>query len=300
MTPMHTLIANQHTDTSPVNPGMLDERLASEPFQILELNNILQTTLDTDELLRLFMQGLHSHVEFDGLRYRHPGRQLDILKGKQARNSVAYDLNVNNQSLGEMSFFRIRAFREEDLTILENLLAALFYPLRNSLEYQRVLNQSLTDPLTGANNRAAMDMVLKREVQLAQRVNAPLSILLLDIDHFKKVNDNYGHPSGDLCLQAVAACIEKTIRGSDLLFRCGGEEFLVLVSQTEPPGEQQLAERIRENVEKLSLPTPGHQITVSLGVAGVEKNDSVESLYARADRRLYQAKRNGRNQVVCG
>ncbi len=295
MNPMHTLMANEHTKTASITPGIISER---QPFQVLELTSILQTTLDTDELLRLFMQGLQSHVEFDGLRYRHPGRQLDILKGKKTRNSVSYNLNVSDQSLGEMTFFRSRAFKEEDLISLENLLAALFYPLRNSLEYQRVLNQSLTDPLTGVNNRAAMDMVLKREVHLAQRMGASLSVLLLDIDHFKKVNDNFGHPTGDLCLQAVAACIEKTIRGSDLLFRCGGEEFLILVSQTEPPGDQLLAERIRENIEKLSLPTPGHQITASLGVAHAAKEDTVESLYARADQCLYQAKRDGRNRVI--
>ncbi len=300
MTIVYQPMANDSSKTSTLTAGMIQGgRGAQPPFQALELTSVLQTTLDLDELITLFVRELQAHVDFDGLRYLHPPLGLDILDGKQARNNIAYNLTISEQNLGEFTFYRARAFRNPEITTLENMLAALFYPLRNTLEYRRVLHQSLTDPLTGANNRAAMDMVLKRELQLAQRKTMPLAIILLDIDHFKQVNDTYGHPAGDHCLQAVANCIQETIRGSDLYFRCGGEEFLVLLSQTEPTGANLLAERIREGVAHLSLPAVGgHHLTISLGVTNLRQDDTVESLYTRADSGLYKAKHSGRNRVV--
>lgn len=301
MTTVYPLMANDPTDTTTLNAGMLQAGQGVQPpFEALELNSVLQTTLDLGELINLFMRELQAHVEFDGLRYQHASQGLDLEKGGRARHSLSYKLSVSEQNLGELTFYRSRMFRNPEIATLENMLAALFYPLRNTLEYRRVLMMSLTDPLTGANNRAAMDMVLKREVQLSQRTKTPLAIILLDIDHFKTVNDTYGHPAGDVCLQAVAACIQETIRGSDLFFRCGGEEFLVLLSLTEPPGATHLAERIRESIARLSLPAVGdHHLTASLGVANLLGQDTVQSLYARADSGLYAAKKAGRNQVVC-
>jgi diguanylate cyclase (GGDEF)-like protein len=112
------------------------------------------------------------------------------------------------------------------------------------------------------------------------------------------INDTFGHSAGDLCLQAVANCINDSIRVSDLLFRCGGEEFLVLLSQTEHEGAFQLAERIREHVRDLTLPIVGDTpLTVSLGVTQLRLQDDMRSLYDRADNALYQAKRSGRNRV---
>ncbi len=301
MTTAYRLMANESPNISTLNAGMLQGgRGVQPPFQALELTGVLQTTLDLGELIALFMRELQALVDFDGLRYLHPHQGLDIIEGKRARNSIAYNLVISEQHLGELIFYRARTFHDDEIATLENMVAALFYPLRNTLEYRRVLLQSLTDPLTGANNRAAMDMVLGREVRLALRTDMPLAVILLDIDHFKKVNDTYGHPAGDICLQAVAGCIHDTIRGSDLYFRCGGEEFLILLSQTEPPGAQNLADRIRENIAVLSLPAvAGHHLTASLGVTYLRREDAVDSLYARVDSRLYEAKHGGRNRVVC-
>jgi diguanylate cyclase (GGDEF)-like protein len=292
-------MANDYSTSASLNAGLMDDTAdAPRPSRALELTGVLQTTLDLAELIGLFMREMQAQVEFDGLRYLSPEQDLEVTRGRVALHSVTYELTVREQRLGELRFFRARPFLPEDLRALEDLLVALLYPLRNSLAYRRALLSALVDPLTGVNNRAAMDVVLRREVELARRRGSSLAVILLDIDHFKQVNDTYGHPTGDACLQAVAHCVQDSIRLSDLLFRCGGEEFLVLLSQTEPEGAAQLAERIRHNVSQMRLPAIGkHRLTVSLGVAELGVHDGVADVYERADRALYQAKHGGRNRV---
>jgi len=299
MTTAPRLMSNDFSTLYPITGGLLPGDDKAPPITgTLELTQVLQTTLDLDELLTILMQELKTHVTFDGLRYSNSALCIDLSKGEIARHSVTYKLTIQDHVLGEIGFTRSRKFRSAEMHLLENLLAALIYPLRNSLEYQRVLHQALIDPLTGANNRAAMDMVLQREVELARRNKQPLSVLLLDIDFFKLVNDTYGHSAGDLCLQAVAGCVQDSIRGSDLLFRCGGEEFLVLLSQTRQDGATLLAERVRQNVAELTLKaTGGERISVSLGVSEMLGEDTVQSLFERTDKALYKAKRTGRNKV---
>lgn len=299
MTSVYRLMANDFSHPTMLSRGLFDnENGVHPPFRALELASVLQTTLDIGELMGLLMQEMQSHVEFEGLRYRDSEQNLEITKGKADRHVVSFTLTIKGQTLGEISFSRPNAFSDDEMRTFEDLLIALLYPLRNTLEHRKALLSALIDPLTGVNNRAAMDVVMKREVELAKRQQSNLSVILLDIDYFKKVNDTYGHSAGDLCLQSVAQCIGESIRGSDLLFRCGGEEFLVLLSQTELEGATQLAERIRIHVSSLNLPVVGETpLTVSLGVAELTAQDDVASIYERADRALYQAKRSGRNQV---
>lgn len=280
--------------------ALYEDPLGIQPrFQVLELAGLLQTTLDLGELLGLFLRGLQAHVEFDGIRYRHPDQGIELTKGLASGHSLAYTLNIKGQPLGEVSFYRTYTpFGRDEVQTLEGLLAALLYPLRNTLQYRSALLSASLDPLTQVGNRAAMDRVLQREVELARRQTSPLSVILLDIDHFKQINDTHGHRAGDCCLQAVAKCVQDSIRGSDLLFRCGGEEFLVLLSQTQRDGALQLAERVRRQVQDLVLPANGQgHLSISLGVTALQPEDVVSSLYERADQALYRAKQGGRNRV---
>lgn len=292
-------MTNDFSNLYPISGNFLaNHGKVPPPSGMLELTQVLQSTLDINDLIGLLKQELQAQVAFDGLRYQHPEQNVDLTRGKQRPHSALYKLTIEGHSLGEVTFYRAKSFQNSELQTLENLLAALIYPLRNTLEYQRVLHMALIDPLTGANNRASMDMALRREVELSRRNHSSLAVILLDIDYFKKVNDTYGHSVGDLCLQAVAGCVQDSIRGSDLLFRCGGEEFLVLLSQTDLVGAGQLAERIRSHVAELSLNAlGGNKLTVSMGVSEIKPEDSVQSLYERCDTALYKAKNNGRNRV---
>ncbi|HEB80945.1 MAG TPA: GGDEF domain-containing protein, partial [Chromatiales bacterium] len=169
----------------------------------------------------------------------------------------------------------------------------------NTLLYRYALWSASKDPLTGINNRGAMDTALRREVELAHRHGTPLSLLVMDIDHFKSVNDRYGHTMGDCALRHVTDCAASCIRGSDMLFRYGGEEFVVLASNTEWFGGLMLAERLRAAIEAMECTCNEVRLrmTVSLGVSTLEADDDPAALFARSDEALYQAKLEGRNQV---
>lgn len=281
-----------------VHPYTSSDQL--EP-RVLELSHLLQTTLDVEKLIGLFAGGIKHDVVFDGLRYQLVSHGIDITIGDQPPHTCSYQLIVAEYKLGEIRFFRNRRFSKQEIQSLENLLCALIYPLRNALMYQDAVQSSFIDPLTGVKNRAAMDNALRREVELSHRQGASMSVILLDIDHFKQINDQYGHAKGDTVLRAVAQCAEQSIRSSDILFRFGGEEFLILLSYTRTDGALLLAERIRRNIEKLDpMPNTPLRVSVSLGVSSLKENEQSDSLFDRADKALYRAKQEGRNRVATG
>ncbi len=136
-------------------------------------------------------------------------------------------------------------------------------------------------------------------LELSRRKTSELSLIVFDIDHFKRVNDRFGHAVGDVALKNVAQTVEATIRSSDALYRVGGEEFAVVLNGTDNKGARLLAERIRQNIEALLFTNPkGLSVTLSLGVATLAADDTTRSLFERADEVLYQAKKTGRNRVI--
>ena len=167
---------------------------------------------------------------------------------------------------------------------------------------QRLFDSSMRDPLTGADNRRHLDGRLVSEIAFAKRHSRPLSLLLFDIDFFKKVNDEYGHPAGDEVLKTIAATIRGQLRLEDALARYGGEEFAVVLRDTALSEANHVAERIRERIARTSIDVQGPMVavTISAGCASLEccATTSTEELIGVADRRLYHAKRTGRNRVV--
>lgn len=168
---------------------------------------------------------------------------------------------------------------------------------RRELEQQleRLEELSLTDPLTGVRNRRALIESVGMELNRSSRSGSPTSLVLVDIDHFKRVNDDFGHPAGDATLQAVAQILSDRGRSSDIVARYGGEEFAVILPSTPPDGAAVVAERLRAAVEQATW--PHRPITASLGVATSVDGDTVDGLLQRADQALYASKRAGRNRV---
>jgi diguanylate cyclase (GGDEF)-like protein/PAS domain S-box-containing protein len=181
-------------------------------------------------------------------------------------------------------------------------VSGLMLRLRDVTERRR-LERALeelatTDPLTGMANRRRFDETLRAEAERCLRAGSPLTLLLLDIDHFKAVNDTYGHPAGDAVLKAVAAQCRAAVRDIDLVARVGGEEFAVLLVEADPVEGEQVADRMRRLVAATHVPIPGHPpltCTVSLGVAAFTSDPT--DLMTRADAALYRAKAEGRNRV---
>lgn len=160
---------------------------------------------------------------------------------------------------------------------------------------------SRTDRLTGLNNRGYWEEELKREYVRHRRYGSSASLVIFDIDHFKKVNDTYGHQAGDTVIQSLAKIVSEQIRDTDIAGRYGGEEFVVLLPDVDAAGGRVFAERLRGVVERLQISHEGQVIpfTVSLGVADLsEPCHDHQQLIERADQALYGSKRNGRNQVT--
>ena len=265
----------------------------------LRIASVLQTTLDLRKVLEIFAAEVMRCVAINHMAYTNHDTLMEWSQGHTERHSVTYRIAITGQALGEVTFTRRRKFSVKETTVLEYLLCGLVYPLRNALSYEKAVLAALKDPLTGALNRAAMDQAMNREADLARRHGTPLTLIAVDIDFFKRVNDAHGHAAGDAVLCAVTASLIETVRGSDMVFRYGGEEFMVLLSNTSKKGALQLAERLRQKVQLLDIPYAGKslRVTVSLGVACSDAADNGQGLFLRADKALYEAKAGGRNCV---
>jgi len=169
---------------------------------------------------------------------------------------------------------------------------------------EKLRDQSIRDPLTGLFNRRFMEESLQRELIRARRKNHPLSVLFLDIDHFKRFNDTFGHDAGDLVLQSAAELLTGFFRGDDIPCRWGGEEFAVILPDSTSQNAATRADELRSEVKKLNLRYRNvalAQITVSIGVAAFpEHGSNCEELFRIADRCLYQSKSAGRDRVTVG
>ena len=175
---------------------------------------------------------------------------------------------------------------------------------KNSLILAEKLEQSqaqaLVDPLTNVLNRSAYNLKMVQLTHEFKRYNEEWALLMLDIDRFKKFNDDFGHKLGDKVLKSVAGTVSDSIRASDQIFRYGGEEFIVILGRINAKTATQLAEKICRQVEKDYFVDGDKkfQVTISMGGAIIRKDDTEMSLFERADKAMYRAKNNGRNQVV--
>ncbi|GAB4264894.1 MAG: GGDEF domain-containing protein [Methylomicrobium sp.] len=278
------------------------EAVKADNLKHYDISSALQTTLEFDELIPIFSQKVQHLIPHSGFVYRNEAFGLEIKNGIETRNSCSYAMKIEEMELGELKLMRRQKFDRQDLKTLEALLCCLIYPLRNATLFHQALNMAFTDALTQTRNRSAFNDVVRREIRLAHRNDKHLSVIFIDIDHFKAINDRYGHQCGDLVLTTVAKRIKESIRNSDIVFRYGGEEFVVLLSETDLAGAVYLAERIRQAIEHhiFAYGLETLQLTASLGVSTLYGDDSLETFVSRADHAMYRAKQSGRNCVVTG
>jgi diguanylate cyclase len=199
---------------------------------------------------------------------------------------TAKEMEVSNQKLEE----RLNASKQEINELQENLEAAR--------------TESLTDPLTQLANRKFFDTSLEHAIAEARAKNEPLSLMMTDIDHFKNFNDSFGHLTGDQVLRLVAMSVKQNVKGQDTAARYGGEEFAIIFPNTVLRSAITVADHIRRAVmikELMKRSTGEHlgRVTISIGVASLHNNDSMQTLIERTDACLYAAKRHGRNRVMC-
>ena len=274
------------------------DNLNADKQLLLELSNKLHSTLELEKLITLFEFEITPILNLNDVIYHTPDAAETI--DPKGRHLLSYQLVLHKKDLGEITLLRSTRFSAKEQKFIEKILLALLAPLNNALDHKKAMDAALTDPLTGAFNRFSMEGIFSREIELAQRNSTPLSMIVLDIDLFKQVNDSYGHASGDCVLKHLIQCISQCTRNTDMVFRYGGEEFILLLNTTNQKGAKLLAERIRHTVEQTPCMCNSQNITitVSMGISSFTADDTRDSFFERADKALYEAKSSGRNKVI--
>jgi len=212
-------------------------------------------------------------------------------------------LRAGGRSLGALELVLGEALTEDDVKLVELLAAGAAVALQNAYLYQETQRLATTDALTGLSNYRHFHELLTLEVQRARRMDYPIGLIIMDLDHFKLVNDRHGHPIGDATLRQVAEQLRKRLRRTDVVGRIGGEEFAAILPGDSLAEVAIVAEKLRRAVADLPPVTGGMTdtptlVTLSLGGTSLSAdNVGVEQLIGCADQALYEAKHNGRNQV---
>jgi diguanylate cyclase (GGDEF)-like protein len=238
---------------------------------------------------------------------------FDVLKAALQRNVTTPIIMFTSGAGTDVDLVTVRAGAADYLLKTELSASLLSRTIRYAIERSRLLNEMRAlarhDHLTGLLTRREMDRVLDEELLRSQRYGHPVALILLDVDHFKQVNDTHGHVAGDAALRRVASIVTQCVRDTDRAARYGGDELAVLLPETDHVGATVLAERIRSRVASTGVELPPDSapggatvpLTLSIGVAALPGSTSStpSEFIGRADAALYQAKRNGRNQVIC-
>lgn len=222
-----------------------------------------------------------------------------------ARSALIIPLVVSNKVIGSMQLFssRSEAFTREDAQLFWMLTLVAENQLTREYENEGLIRFAFTDFLTGLKTRGYFEQQLDLEMKRAERKQTPIALLMLDIDHFKQLNDSYGHHVGDQVLRDVSAVLMKELREVDTAARYGGEEFVIVLPETDLSGAIQVASRIRRGVEQARFfagsPRQVEHLTISIGVAIYNQDAHTKrELIEAADAALYIAKGKGRNQVI--
>jgi diguanylate cyclase (GGDEF)-like protein len=203
-------------------------------------------------------------------------------------------------SLGAADLDGLSAFASDLERQLESAFGSMrqtAVPITTTIDVETLERLAVTDPLTGLANRRGGERSVASEISRARRQRTPLSCIFIDIDHFKQINDTFGHQAGDRLLRDVSELLRRTMRAYDILIRWGGEEFLLILPGVNLEQARRLADRIRSAVERLETQGLG-VVTISAGTAALDGSYDFETMLMAADRRLYQAKASGRNAVV--
>lgn len=296
-------------DDEPINRALIQRRLERAGYSVLTAQNgreaVERARAERPDLIILDVM----MPVMDGLEACQSIKADDSVRDTPVIFLSARDeteVKVSGLSLGANDYIS-KPFKAEEL------LARVYVALRLKRERDTLRRRAeeaieradvaqeraMTDALTGLLNRYGLQHILAREMSETRRYNRPLSCLMIDIDLFKSVNDQQGHAAGDVALQQVATVLTENVRGSDVVFRYGGEEFLVLLPETDLEGAVSLAEKIRHAAHTRSF-GDGERVfslTLSAGAATLWDNESGNDMIARADMALYQAKEQGRNRV---
>lgn len=289
----HLDVVNPETNTAFVPSWQGYNSVTQDPAMLTEQ---LQTTLDIEQLLSIYLAAI-------GASHKVAAVELDTYHGKftagmpsSSHEELALPIQINDQLMGRLRYFSTKPITDILLSSLSNFQKRLVFPLRNALAFWQLQQMALKDPLTAIGNRASYDDAIGRAICSAKRRDTKFSLMVLDLDNFKQANDRYGHQLGDQILVRFTQLLLDCIRGTDQAFRFGGDEFAIILDEQAKDCARFVAERLQQAVLNSEI-TQKYSVGVSIGYAVFDKADSTTSLFARADKALYDAKHAGKNCV---
>ena len=295
----NTQLASHYTETGNKNNGqyLVSEVLSDEGMT--EFSHRLHEFLDFYQLFDTFIDELRAVVACDGIEYEDEATQTTLVNGDAGKHHCEYTLKYEGLSLGTIRISRDTELQDNELDIIEIMLAGLTLPLRNALRYQQAIRLAQRDELTGLRNGSYYHDIVNLEIERARRYKIPFSLLMFDLDDFEKINDTYGRKAGDAVLHDVAQRIEDKARGSDVVYRNGGDEFLVFLPNTEKAEAMIVAQRIKDAVLESACSFENDDIffTLSAGVVTVTHGDTADKLIDRADKAIFHAKILGKDRI---
>lgn len=256
----------------------------------------LQTTLELNQQVQMFSMAAGKILPVTALTLCTAVGEFKASGSFNAPHEYRSMLILNEQCLAELVYQSEQAITPMQQRKLLELEQQWLFPLRNALIVTRLQQLALRDTLTGLGNRRYFDDAFSKALQLTERKHQPLVLILLDLDNFKQVNDNFGHHAGDEVLLAVADAMRNTLRASDNLFRFGGDEFAVLLTAEDAQSAELVAHRLVKAISQHHTCIK-FSVSASAGLASYQQEDNVTSLFNRADAALYDAKQSGKNVV---
>lgn len=260
---------------------------AISSLERLELMESLMGQDDPLRLLQTFAGWIVNFLPVCRLEYCHRGQVEVLVEGPQGETQLLIPLQDRlNHHMGELCYGLVTPLQQHHHRLLQQLHQILIYPLRLLLRIEEMDRQSRRDHLTGIGNRSGFDESLARAIELSQRQDNGLLLVLLDLDHFKQINDTHGHPVGDRVLVRFAELANQAIRSTDMAFRLGGDEFALLLQPADPFAANRVASRLRHLLEA-DRELMGWQVDFSFGHATWQPGMDDQDLYQLADQQLY-------------
>ncbi|QOL24701.1 GGDEF domain-containing protein [Thalassotalea sp. LPB0316] len=264
------------------NPLISSERL-------LNLVEQLQSTLCFESLINRFAMEASKYAEFTGLNFQHRDGVANMRGSRPGKYKEQIELKINQELIGVLTYHVNQKFSVTSFDCLQELHRFLAYPLKNAVLLHQANQLAMHDHLTGLNNRRFFDDQLKKSINHAKRNNNLLSLMLLDLNKFKQINDTHGHHVGDLVLKEFSRVLAASIRDYDTAFRFGGDEFAVIIEGADTKAVSNIEARIHHKTQMNSL-LAKYDVSASIGFSFLHNNDNEANFFNRADQGLYKQK----------
>lgn len=293
---LHRYLTSESGYLNPITNQAISGLNEDVTLDISYLSEQLHASLDINRVLQTFSDEAACFVQLSGIRFQCESLCVETKQFLQGIYEHITEISLEGKTLGYLTYAAYREIGPKEAKILHHMQSKLVLPLRNALQFNLLQQQAMKDHLTNLGNRASFDEQFELAIERANKNQNGISLILLDLDHFKLANDTFGHAEGDRVLQEFAQLIKLSVRRTDVAFRFGGDEFAIILDSVDQDIASKVALRV-QNLMSCSNLMEKTAVSCSIGFATWQPDETSKQLFRRADHALYQAKFNGRNQL---